>query len=115
MKSKDSFIIYSSFYAPISGLSDEQLGRLFRSIFLWNDTEDKSSVSVADDIAIAFGFFVNQFKIDRDKYERVCDMRTEAVNKRWNKYKCIQKNTSEYNRDYRKIVEFYNKLIDNVL
>lgn len=61
---KDSFIIYSSFYKPISRLSDKQLGRLFRAIFNYNLGE---VVSVEEDISMAFEFFKNQFEIDESK------------------------------------------------
>ena len=64
--SKESFIIYKSFWKPISRLSDEQLGRLFRAICLYQTGE---TPDVADDIVIAYEFFINQFKIDERKYE----------------------------------------------
>ena len=64
--SKESFIIYKSFWKPISRLSDEQLGRLFRAICLYQAGE---TPDVADDIVIAYEFFINQFKIDERKYE----------------------------------------------
>ena len=63
---KDSFIIYTSFYKPISLLSDKQLGRLFRAIFSYNLGE---IVNVEDDIRMAFEFFKNQFDIDESKYQ----------------------------------------------
>lgn len=65
---KDSFIIYKSFYKPISKLSDKQLGRLFRAIFEYNLGE---VVSVEDDIEMAFEFFKNQFDIDESKYQGI--------------------------------------------
>ena len=64
--SKESFIIYKSYWKPISRLSDEQLGRLFRAICLYQTGE---TPDVADDIVIAYEFFVNQFNIDERKYE----------------------------------------------
>lgn len=63
---KDSFIIYKSFYKPISKLSDKQLGRLFRAIFEYNIS---GVVSVEEDIEMAFEFFKNQFDIDESKYQ----------------------------------------------
>lgn len=63
---RDSFIIYTSFYKPISLLSDKQLGRLFRAIFSYNLGE---IVEVEDDIRMAFEFFKNQFEIDESKYQ----------------------------------------------
>lgn len=63
---KETFILYTSFYKPISSLSDKQMGRLFRAIFRYNIGE---VVSVEDDIRMAFEFFKNQFEIDESKYQ----------------------------------------------
>ena len=63
---KDTFLIYTSFYRPISILSDRQLGRLFRAIFRYNLGE---VVDVEEDIRMAFEFFKNQFEIDESKYQ----------------------------------------------
>lgn len=63
---KEAFLIYTSFYKPISILSDKQLGRLFRAIFKYNLSE---AVDVEDDIRMAFEFFKNQFDIDERKYQ----------------------------------------------
>lgn len=97
---------------PISRLSDEQLGRLFRAIFAYHMTDTRK---VDDDIAIAFDFFVNQFEIDQRKYSDVCQKRKRAIEKRWrnsgdtNVYKSIEKNTNVY-----KSIQDYTKHSDNV-
>lgn len=65
---KDSFLIYKSFYKPISRLSDKQLGRLFRAIFKYQLGEE---VTVEEDIEMAFEFFKNQFEIDELKYQGI--------------------------------------------
>lgn len=67
---KDSFIIYKSFYKPISRLSDKQLGRLFRAIFKYQLGEE---VTVEEDIDMALGFFINQFEIDETKYHGIVE------------------------------------------
>jgi hypothetical protein len=71
---KDSFIIYKSFFKPISNLSDKQLGRLFRAIFAYQLGE---VVSVDNDIKMAFDFFQNQFEIDEIKYQKIIQKNTE--------------------------------------
>ena len=63
---KESFILYTSFYKPISILSDKQLGRLLRAMFRYNLGE---VVSVEEDIRMAFEFFKNQFELDERKYQ----------------------------------------------
>ena len=65
---KDAFVIYKSFYKPISSLSDKQLGRLFRCIFLHQLGE---VAPVEDDIRMAFEFFKNQFELDESKYQGI--------------------------------------------
>lgn len=67
---KDSFLIYKSFYKPISKLSDKQLGRLFRAIFKYQLGEE---VTVEEDIEMAFEFFKNQFEIDELKYQGIVE------------------------------------------
>ena len=71
---RDSFILYKSFYGPISLLTDEQLGRLFRSIYLW---QIDGEANPEPDIQIAFGFFINQFRIDNEKYTAKCEQYRE--------------------------------------
>ena len=71
---RDSFILYKSFYGPISLLTDEQLGRLFRSIYLW---QIDGEADPEPDIQIAFGFFINQFRIDNEKYTAKCEQYRE--------------------------------------
>lgn len=67
---KDSFIIYKSYYEPIKGLSDKQLGRLFRALFCY---QIEGSTQVDADIQMAFAFFKNQMDIDQSKYQKVVD------------------------------------------
>ena len=71
---RDSFIIYKSFYRPISRLSDRQLGRLFRAIFMYQLGE---VVTVEEDIEMAFEFFRNQFEIDEGKYQGIVERNRE--------------------------------------
>lgn len=77
---KKSFILYKDFYEPIKSFTNEQLGRLFRAIFLYqiDKTDD-----VESDVKIAFAFFVNQFKVDEAKYDATCKKNRENALKRW--------------------------------
>ena len=67
---KESFLIYKSFYKPISKLSDKQLGRLFRAIFKYQLDEE---VTVEEDIEMAFEFFKSRFELDEDKYQGIVE------------------------------------------
>ena len=73
-KDKDGFVLYKSHFAPISTLSDEQLGRLFRAVYRW---QIEGEAETEPDIAMAFGFLVNQFRIDKDKYLMRCEQNQE--------------------------------------
>jgi hypothetical protein len=63
---KESFVIYKAFYEPISELSDEDLGQLFRCIFLYQIKEIEPANTSR--IYMAFQFFKNQFRLDNKKY-----------------------------------------------
>lgn len=78
MIAKDSFVIYTGFWKPISRLSDEQLGRLFRALYLYQLGEP---CEVGDDIVMAYDFFINQFEVDNKKYQNYIDGQREAGRK----------------------------------
>ena len=63
----ESFVIYNSFYKPISRLTDEQLGRIFRALFRYNIGEEQQ---IDADIEMAFEFFKNQIERDRKRYQK---------------------------------------------
>jgi len=67
---KESFLVYKSFYEPIKGLSDKQLGKLFRSLF---EFQIIGNELVEDDIKMAFSFFKNQMELDEKKYQTVIE------------------------------------------
>ncbi|MBO4570455.1 MAG: hypothetical protein J5699_00835 [Bacteroidales bacterium] len=77
-KDRDSFVLYKSQFEPISDLSNEQLGRLFRHLFQWQIAESSEPgdglywPEPERDIIIAFKFLVNQFKYDNEKYDKKC-------------------------------------------
>lgn len=72
---KESFLIYKSFYEPIKSMTDENLGALFRSIFEYQ--LEKTPCNNAD-VKMAFDFFVNQFRLDEEKYKKTCEARKMA-------------------------------------
>lgn len=62
----DSFILYTSYYALIEGLTDEQLGQLTRAIFLY--ARDGEIISLEPVVRMAFGFIVDDMKRNKAKY-----------------------------------------------
>lgn len=79
MTKKDSFLIYKAFYKPIESYNDDQLGRLFRALFNFQISGNRD---VDKDIETAFLFFVNQFNIDTEKYEKVCEQNRQNALRR---------------------------------
>ena len=63
----DSFILYTSYYALIEGLTDEQLGQLTRAIFLY--ARDGKSIKLEPVVRMAFGFIIDDMKRNKSKYE----------------------------------------------
>jgi len=51
-------------------MTSEQFGRLMSALFALDDGEDPE---VEDDIALAFEFMSIQQKLDREKYEKMCE------------------------------------------
>ena len=91
-----TFLLYAEAAPQIDLLSDEEAGQLFKSLFHYvADGEEL----VTDNRVLAMTFAVFKAQIDRgaEKYEETCRKRTEAINKRWEKYRSIQENTNEYN------------------
>ena len=65
----DSFVLYKSQFEPISDLPNEALGRLFRHLFQW---QIDGEANPEPDVAMAFKFMVNQFRIDDMKRMAKC-------------------------------------------
>ena len=99
---KEAFLIYTSFYKPISILSDKQLGRLFRAIFRYQLGE---VVDVEDDIRMAFEFFKNQFEIDESKYQSKVKRDVENGHKGGNPNFKKGKANPYYNKDKKETIQ----------
>lgn len=67
----DSFILYTSYYALIEGLTDEQLGQLTRAIFLY--ARDGKSIELGPVVRMAFAFIKDNIERNQDKYQAKCE------------------------------------------
>lgn len=67
----DSFILYTSYYALIEGLTDEQLGQLTRAIFLY--ARDGKTISLEPVLRMAFAFIKDNIERNQDKYQAKCE------------------------------------------
>ena len=73
-----SFILHKDSLSVLNKLSDEQAGKLFKSIFLYQ-TED---ILPNDNlISIIFEPFLNQFRRDAENYKNTCEARKIAGSK----------------------------------
>ena len=79
---KNWFMLYWTQYAPIKMLTLYQKWQLLDMIFGYNI--DPKNIPKCDDeiVKITFGFFLQQFKIDENKYENICARNKENW-KKW--------------------------------
>ena len=110
-KEKDGFVIYSSYLEKFEELSNEQFGQLIRLLCLYNRTKEKPKI--ADKmVRVAFGVAKVEQDANLQKYEKIREKRTKAIEARWakeseskenendtNEYKCIQMNTNDTDKD----------------
>ncbi len=99
----DSFILYTSDYQLIEGLTDAQLGQLTRALFIY--TRDGEVVELEPVVRMAFGFIKDKIDRNQDKYQKKCERLRANAQKRWGMQKdannadasnTIQKHTKAY-------------------
>jgi hypothetical protein len=81
---KESFILYTGFYESIKDLSDTKKGQLLDAIFKDRLGEKVVFNSQQSDIRMAFSFIKNQFRLNDEKYEKICEKNRLNAKKRWN-------------------------------
>lgn len=99
----DSFILYTSDYQLIEGLTDEQLGQLTRALFTY--ARDGKIIKLDPVVRMAFVFIKDKIDRNQAKYQKKCERLRANAQKRWGMQKdandteaCnhIQKHTKEY-------------------
>ena len=99
----DSFILYTSDYQLIEGLTDEQLGQLTRALFIY--ARDGEVINLEPVVRMAFVFIKDKIDRNQQKYQKKCERLRANAQKRWGMQKdandteaCnpIQKHTKEY-------------------
>ena len=99
----DSFILYTSDYQLIEGLTDEQLGQLTRALFTY--ARDGEVIKLEPVVRMAFVFIKDKIDRNQQKYQKKCERLRANAQKRWGMQKdannteaCnpIQKHTKEY-------------------
>ena len=79
----DSFILYTSDYHLIEGLTDEQLGQLTRALFVY--ARDGEVIKLEPVVRMAFVFIKDKIDRNQQKYQKKCERNRENIRKRWNK------------------------------
>ena len=95
---KASFIIRKKYRKQIELLDNEKAWMLFKAIMKLQDWETLENVEPV--ISILLSVMEEEWKLDNERYEEVCNKNRENVKKRWNKnttvYDRIQSNTNGY-------------------
>lgn len=98
----DSFILYTSDYQLIEGLTDEQLGQLTRALFIY--ARDGEVINLEPVVRMAFVFIKDKIDRNQQKYQKKCERLRANAQKRWGMqkdandteaYNHIQKHTNE--------------------
>ena len=93
----DSFILYTSDYQLIEGLTDEQLGQLIRALFIY--ARDGEVINLEPVVRMAFVFIKDKIDRNKQKYQKKCERNRENIRKRWNKLNTNDTNdTNVYER-----------------
>lgn len=99
----DSFILYTSDYQLIDGLTDEQLGQLTRALFIY--ARDGEVINLEPVVRMAFVFIKDKIDRNQQKYQKKCERLRANAQKRWGMqkdandteaYNHIQKHTKVY-------------------
>jgi hypothetical protein len=73
---RKSFILHSDSLEVLDKLSDEQAGKIFKAIKIYQKTGEIVTLDFA--LEIAFLPFLNQFKRDSENYQKTCEARRLA-------------------------------------
>lgn len=78
-----SFILHLDSLVILEKLSDEQAGKIFKSIYNYQKNGKIDNLDFALDLA--FTPFLNQFLRDEEKYKITCERNKQNILKRWEK------------------------------
>ena len=103
MAERKSMMLYYDAISQWDMMTDEQAGALIKALLRYGKTGERLET---DDgmVAMAFSFMAAQIDRDGEKWDRTCEKRRAAVNKRWamqkhtsdtNVYTCIQTHTND--------------------
>lgn len=94
MKMKKSFTLYHDYWEWFKLLTDEELGRLIRAIFMY-ERESAMPKNLDPKLEIAFAMIKESLDRDKLKYEQVCSRNREVAKLRWQKARTSGNDTRE--------------------
>lgn len=99
MANKDNFLINTRHAKRIKGLSDEDAGKLFKSIFSFAGGEDEEEFELSERADLILDYIKEEINEASEKYKEVCEKRKKAVSKRYHNDVCKQYDTNATNVD----------------
>lgn len=82
---KPSFLVYYDNEVVVVRLSDEEAGRLFKSLFPYGREEIKPDFEESPALAMAFDILGMAIDRDKEKYVKRCEKNRKNIEKRWAK------------------------------
>lgn len=92
----DSFILYTSDYQLIEGLTDEQLGQLTRALFIY--ARDGEVINLEPVVRMAFVFIKDKIDRNQGKYQARCEKNRQIALKREARKREARKSTNDHER-----------------
>lgn len=92
---KPSFLVYYDNEVIVLRLSDDEAGKLFKSLFPYGKEEIKPDFDSSPALAMAFDILSMAIDRDKEKYVRRCETNRKNIEKRWNN-RSNQSNTNVY-------------------
>lgn len=92
----DSFILYTSDYQLIEGLTDEQLGQLTRALFIY--ARDGEVINLEPVVRMAFVFIKDKIDRNQGKYQARCEKNRQIALEREARKREARKSTNDHER-----------------
>ena len=92
----DSFILYTSDYQLIEGLTDGQLGQLTRALFIY--ARDGEVINLEPVVRMAFVFIKDKIDRNKGKYQARCEKNRQIALEREARKREARKSTKEHER-----------------
>lgn len=97
MAEKNSFILRNEYLDIFADLSDSQAGVLIKAVYKYAAAKEMPEGLKDVEVKMAFKFIKKDIDYDTTKYNELCESRRNAVAKRWETNKSIQKHTKDTN------------------